>query len=153
MNLKRLLLIAGIIVALVILVFLIVFRIAYKPPKEREEIPIPTPVRIPAQKINISGVEVNNFLAFPIATNVKGDALFVKEEDYQIVYLKPFNQFVISILGSPFNSVRKKAEARFLTNLNISQEQACKLKVQVSTPNFANPDYAGRKYVLSFCQK
>lgn len=117
--------------------------------------PIPTiPVFITpvGDKINISGITVNDFRKTPVEVNDKNDTLIVDNEKFQIVYLAQFNKFLITILSSPFEQVRKEGELEFLKVLGISQEDACKLTVEVNTTQFANPDFSGTAFPLSFCQ-
>ena len=59
--------------------------------------------------------------------------------------------YLISIVQSPFEEVRQKAEVAFLEKLNIDKEAACKLKVNITTMRFANPNQAGQTFPLSFC--
>lgn len=142
MNKKTL--IIGTLILIIILGLFILFRDkeAAKPGK-----PVPTPSLTTAvtpdiTKINISGVEVNP----------KGDSLIVDNEKYQIVYLSQFNKFLITVLGSPFNEIKNEAEREFLKVLGITEENACKLIVEVNTPEFANPEYSGTALRLSFCK-
>ncbi len=104
------------------------------------------------EKIVISGVPVNNFFISPVQTNQQGDILIIDDPKYQIAYLNQFGSFIISILGSPFDDARQKAESQFLNTLGISPQDACRLPVTLNTPSFANPDEAGTNYKLSFCQ-
>ena len=103
-------------------------------------------------KIKISGVEVNNF--YKEATEIKKDgfAKFIDKKDYQIMYIPVDNSFLISILSSPFDEIRTEAEKALLDKLKISQQEACYLKVNITTPSYANPEYAGKNYGLSFCE-
>lgn len=103
-------------------------------------------------KIIIYGVSVKNFFTSPIQTNNQGDVLIVDNPDYQIAFLKPFQSFVITVLGSPFEQAREEAEYQFLQTLEITPEEACKLPITLGTPIFANPNEAGTKYKLSFCE-
>ncbi len=116
--------------------------------------PIPTPsLTLPAGgKINISGVLVNNFFLSAKETTNRGDILIKDQGLYQFVYFSPENKFLISILSSPFSEVRSEAEGDFLKFLGVSQPDACRLGVDITTPYFANPDYAGTIYRLSFCE-
>lgn len=114
-------------------------------------LPTPTSVQIPPRKINISGVQTNDFLNSSIETNSNGDALFVKTQNYQIAYLKEFNQFMIVVMNPPFEKVRNEAENEFLKTLGITQEQACKLNVTVGFSRLAPSDIAGKNFPLSFC--
>lgn len=118
-------------------------------------LPTPTPVQIPQispKKINISGVQTNDFLSSPKEVNKNGDVLFAETPKYQLVYLQNFNQFIVSILSSPFETIKKEAEIEFLHRLGITENEACKLNVSVTTPYFANPDYSGKNWPLSFCE-
>lgn len=114
--------------------------------------PLPTPTIVPV-KITVSGISVNNFLKNPEEVNAQGDALFVKKEDYQLVYLPAFDQFLITILSPSFEDVKREAEDEFIKTLDISPNDACKLNVAISTPSFINPEMAGKKYPLSFCEE
>lgn len=103
-------------------------------------------------KINISGLEVNNFYNFDTEVNERGDVTFVKNALYQILYFSEEDEFLISVLSSPFEQARSRAELDFLNKLEINKNQACQLKVNISTPNFVNPNESGKNYKLSFCQ-
>lgn len=70
---------------------------------------------------------------------------------FDILYLPKEDRYLISIYHSPFATNQKLAEKAFLDNLKIDPTQACKLKVVVSTPYFANPDESGQEFPLSFC--
>ena len=107
----------------------------------------------PTDKVIISGVIVNNF--FPKATKVNeyGDYYLVKKDGYNILYEFQFNQFLISILDSPFRELKKTAENDLISVLGINKQDACKLNVVISTPLFANSEEAGKNYKMSFCEK
>lgn len=104
-------------------------------------------------KIKISGVTINNFYQQATETKEDGFAKFVDEKDYQIMYIPVDNSFLISILGAPFEEIRNQAEKEFLKKLNITQEEACRLNVNITTPAYINPSFAGKVYKLSFCNK
>lgn len=105
-----------------------------------------------AKKLNIDGVETEDFLKTSKDANSNGDKLVTDQKDYQIVYYPSQKSFLISVVSSPFEENRKKAEEEFLTRLNIRQEEACKLKVTITTPYFANPKESGKGYGLSWCK-
>ena len=119
--------------------------------------PIPTPTLMPIPsiqpmgKINISGIMVNNFLEYSKQPDRRGDYIVINNQSFQVVYLSAGNQFIITILYSPFPQVREQAEKSFLQSLGITRKSACLLNVSVGTPKFANPSYAGKSYPLSFC--
>lgn len=142
----------GVILLLMFGVFLFLSSKNQKTPTP-DLLPIPTPVQIPSRKINISGIQTNDFFSSSIETNSSGDVLFKKTQNYQIAYLKEFNQFMIVIMASPFEEVRSEAEDEFLKTLGINQEQACKLNITVGFSRFAPSDIAGKNFPLSFCPK
>ena len=77
--------------------------------------------------------------------------LLAQEGGYQITYQKTYDTFLISINGSPFESVRQNAETKFLEIVGGDREIACRFKVRVVTPAFANPALAGQEFPLNFC--
>ncbi len=78
--------------------------------------------------------------------------LLVRGPEYQIIYQKSNDTFIISINDSPFEIVRKGAEEKFLSLIDASKDIACQLKVKIVTPAFANPELAGKNFPLSFCK-
>lgn len=118
-------------------------------PSPSKEIPIPT-----GDKIIISDHEVNNFYKSANRIDKQNNVYMADEPDsYQILYEEQFNQFLISILGSPFEQVRQEAERRLISDLGISEDEACQFNVVITTPSFANPDFSGKPYGLSFCEQ
>lgn len=111
----------------------------------------PTILSVPT--IMISQVPVNDFFKTGKTVNKNGDVLITDNDQFQILYLKPFNQFLISILSPSYEEARIKAERQFLLSLGISMDEACRLNVRLNTPQFVNPELAGRDYPLSFCRK
>ncbi len=119
-----------------------------------QALPSPTPtLYIPKGKIEISGITVNNIYEKPVITNNEKDVKFAANDNYEFVYLPKYHKFVITILGSPFLSLIKPASEDFVKVLGITYDQACKLNVDIGTVSFANPEYAGKRYSLSFCKK
>ncbi len=114
----------------------------------------PTPAVTPSgDTVTISSVPVNNFYQSTTPFNPQGDRVIADVDNaYKITYLAQFQQFLISINGSPFATYRQQAEGAFLQKMNISQTDACKLNVVIRTPSFANPNEAGQDYPLSFCK-
>lgn len=144
---KRKIIFVVIIIIIIIIVFLVYKFLS------------PTPASFSAlekstgEKLNIADVSVNNFYKIKINTNPRGDTLFSQSTDYQIMYFSKEEQFLISIMGSPFEEKRALAELNFTQVLGITQEEACKLNVIINTPSFANPEESGTNYKLSFCDK
>lgn len=116
--------------------------------------PIPSPIIPTTETIEISNIKVNNF--YKSAERIDGamNVYIVDEPDkYQILYEESFNQFLISILSSPFEELRNEAEQRLISDLEIQPQEACSLNVFITTPDFANPDFSGKAYGLSFCEQ
>lgn len=145
-----------IILASIVLIVLMTIRFGSKN-VETPTLPLPTqtPLRFPVptgKTIEVSGIPVKNPYISPAELNQMGDSLMVRQPGYSLVYLKPFGQFLISITASPFAENRAQAENAFLLRMGITQEQACKLKVTITTPSSINPNESGQNYPLSFCQ-
>ncbi len=104
-----------------------------------------------SEKITVSGVEMNDFTKFGQVTDKQGDVLIARHENYQISYLKPFNQFVITVLSQPFDETSRKAEGDFLTLLAIKKDDACRLNAVITTVSSVDPEKAGKNYNLSWC--
>ncbi|BCX14440.1 MAG: hypothetical protein KatS3mg088_123 [Patescibacteria group bacterium] len=103
-------------------------------------------------KIKVSGIEVNNFYKKADIIKDDGYARFVKEKNYEIMYIPVDNSFLISITGSPFEEIRTNAEEDLLKKLGVDKTTACNLNVNITTPGHINPDFAGKVYKLSFCE-
>jgi len=125
----------------------------------KHQIPTPQPTLIPypsiptSEKIVLNGVKMDNFYYKAFSIGPIGDTLIDNSSTYKVVYYPIDKAFLISILGSPFDSVRKVAEQAFLKDLGITQADACKLSVYITTPAAYNPSEAGTNYTLSFCSK
>lgn len=112
----------------------------------------PKPTVPDSSKIEISNVKVNNFYDDSKKINSSGDRLILEQSDFEAIYFPRGNQFLISVLTSPFYKTRLDAEKAFLEKLDISEKEACKLDVSITTPNFVNPNEAGIDFTLSFCK-
>jgi len=106
-----------------------------------------------ADKLVEGDIEIDNFYKSAQVINENGDAVVNKSEDHETIYFPTGSQFLISIIGSPFDEAKLKAEVSFLQSLGISQDEACRLNVIITTPRFANPEQAGQEYKLSFCEQ
>ena len=105
-----------------------------------------------ADKITISGVEMNNFNNFAIYKGKIGDTRFIDEKDFKATYFPQDEAFLINIMASPFDIVRAEAEIKFLSVLSLDKDNSCKLAVYITTPRTLNPNEAGTNYRLSFCE-
>lgn len=115
---------------------------------------LPKSVQVASSTLDVSGVKVNNFYRESKEIDKQGDQDLVPiEKDYDIIYLAKTKSFLISILASPFEDMRKKAEEKFLEKLKVDKETACKLDVGITTPSFVNLTESGQTYKLSFCTR
>jgi hypothetical protein len=153
-----------IIISVTILILFVIIANLLLPRKgeivvpERTPVPegsinIPSKFEIPeGETVETNKETVNNFFNENTQVNSRGDALIVNTENYHITYFSKEDQFLITILSSPFEEVRKVAEIDFIQTLGIDKETACKIGVIITTPAFANRDEAGKNYKLSFCE-
>lgn len=151
------------ILILIVAVLIIIFKKS-SPPVSPPEITRPTAtpfarkitpvISVPdvsLEKIDVRGIKINNVYKNPVEKNNQGDAVFFKNDNYQFVYQPQFSKFIISVTSSPFWEKEKTAEEDFVKELGITKKDACWLTVEITTPDFANPEESGRVYPLSFC--
>jgi len=139
---KKIIIITAILVLLILVLSAIPFYLRYY--KEQS--------LIKKQLLAIQKAK-DNALSKIIETNPRGDSLLVNKPEYRIIYFQKEDQFLISILKSPFEEVRRQAEEEFLKITQADKKILCQLNVIISTSFSANPDFAGQKLPLSFCQK
>lgn len=153
LRLAAFIVLVTIIIIAVFIIFLLSLVNPSKPPtSQAPTIPTIVPPNLPnSKKIDISGIPVNNPYISPTQINAQGDSLMTQASVYELIYLKPFNEFLISITASPFEANRKLAEEAFLKRLGVTEKEACNLKVNITTRASVNPNEAGKKYKLSFC--
>ncbi len=96
---------------------------------------------------------VNNPRANSAATLSPNDVVIKENPDYQILFFEYGQEksFLISITGENLSASREKAEADFLSSLDITKEQACKLNVSLSVSKDIDYSLAGQEFGLSFC--
>lgn len=150
---KKIFFIAVVMVLLILaILFLIISSI--KPQRQEPDSSSnisPTPTDIPwAKTVEIDGVKTRDFLSHPIRANARGDVLFVKNENYQLVYLSNYKQFLIDISTSSAD-IREQAEKEFMNKLGISKTEACRLDVVVSSLYVPNPNLSMPRKTLTFC--
>ncbi len=158
LNLKLILFIILTILAGLALLSLMLARFSRQTPQVTT---FPTPTLVPiflrniptGERIDVSGVSVKNPYASAVQLTAQGDSLMEEASEFRLIYLKPFNKFLISIKSSPFEENRQKAERAFLERLEISENEACNLPVEISTTASINPNEAGQIFKLSFCNR
>jgi hypothetical protein len=109
--------------------------------------PLPTTT---AGKIVIHDVPVTDFMSGAKPNDI-GDMVVAENTEYQLVYQSRSKRFLLSILGTPFDTAQVTAEEGMLKDLGISKEDACWLGIMETTPLFANPEYAGKVFNPTFC--
>jgi hypothetical protein len=109
--------------------------------------PLPTTT---AGTIVIHDVPVRDFMSEAKPNDI-GDMVVEENAEYQLVYQSRSKRFLLSILGTPFDSAQLSAEEGMLKTLGISKEDACWLGVMETTPSYANPEYAGKVFNPTFC--
>jgi len=116
-------------------------------------IPTSPPTPVPKEgDIIVSGIAVKDFYKDAKRVLNNGDALIRETEDYQISYLKRYESFKITLLSPEFETARPKAENAFVAALGIDEPNACRLTVEINTPQFVGGDYVGMVFPLSFCE-
>jgi hypothetical protein len=97
-------------------------------------------------------VTTNNFYKSADYIAQDQQAVVVQQTStFGIFYSVSDSSFVITVFGTPFETVRPMAETAFLTQLGISQADACKLKVvEIAGGAFNSPD-GGKSFPLAFC--
>lgn len=88
----------------------------------------------------------------PQVINQYETILYEEKKRFSISLLPQENRYIITIYGSPFETIRQEAETRFVETLKITNPQACTLSVTIETLVIVNPDEATKKYALSFCE-
>jgi hypothetical protein len=101
--------------------------------------------------LSVSGVLVKDFTKDIENPNDKSFITIVQTESYHIFFIPNQSLFYISVIQSPFEKYKDEAEQKLLEVLDIEKVEACGLKVDITTPNSANPNHSGQIYNLSFC--
>ena len=109
-------------------------------------------VETPKEKIEISGIEVADFISESSDGEQPSFYTIKRTPDYHLFYIPEQELFYISITSYPFDEFRPIAEQQLLNRLEITEKEACILNVDLATPMYANPDKAGHVYGLSFCE-
>lgn len=148
---KKIIIISPILLTILLVVFFLFIGRSIE--KKPSSFPKPTSVPIDQptlRKIEISGIKTNDFISRPTDLNRDGDVLFLKTSNYEAVYLKKYNQFLLNISSSSVEIINQ-AEEEFLKKLGISKKDACRLDVIVNSPYVPNPNLSMPRKTLSFC--
>lgn len=87
---------------------------------------------------------------YRIAEYPKGASLS-SEVDYSIDYSKQSNTFIVALYKYPLLDTRMRASMAFLEELQVSQEEACRMNVKVTVNSSVNVELAGDNLGFSFC--
>ena len=104
------------------------------------------------ERIEISGVKVADFINQIGQGKSPSYYTLTQTPNYHIFYIQADELFFISITSYPFDEHRPVAEQKLLEVLEIGEDDACKLNVDITTPAYANPDKTGEVYELSWCE-
>lgn len=133
----KLLLIASLIIIVMLLIITTITRNQKQTPKD-SYISDPTNPSIIKQQ--------------SLQTDNNGNYLLIQKEAYHVNYQQQYNTYLISILKSPFETFRQQAETDLINLFKVPPATICQLKIQITTPRFANPELAGKIFKPSFCQ-
>lgn len=97
-------------------------------------------------------VVANNIYTQALANYPDNAVEFVHTTFYDMSYYPADDGFLITLLDSNVKLASQLAEQDFLKQLNITQTQACQLRVTMAVPYSVNPAYAGKILGLSYCQ-
>ena len=113
--------------------------------------PTPLPSSEPSL-MTINGVAVHDFMTEHPETMPNGAYLLERTDDFQIVYDPKTSLFSITILNANIVRTRARAEERFLTILEIGEDEVCPLPVEIATPASVNKAYEGLVFKFSKCE-
>lgn len=100
---------------------------------------------------NEGTVTIPNFYAADPPV-VDGDTVVIQSTDnYAITYDFLTSEFWLAIIGTPFQMYQQQAEQAFLTTMNLSEADACKLSVTSGVIYSAGNPLDGQSFPLSFC--
>jgi hypothetical protein len=111
----------------------------------------PTPDRVSSG----DAVPVNNPVA--IGDELGGGAYEISGNGsgigvpFNITYFEEYDYYQIALEQEPLAEIRRAAEERFVSQLGVSEADACALAVSVRTRREVNDFYAGTELGLSFC--
>lgn len=77
--------------------------------------------------------------------------IFERSAGYDLLYSLQDSSFVVSIKSGTLSQVQPQAEQAFLSDLGISQSDACRLVVVVGVNPSVDPSLANQALPLSFC--
>ena len=140
-----------IIIAVVVLLFMfcILAALDYSQKKSVQNQPATSEAVINIPTPN-GQVQVKDVTKNPIQ-QVQDTVVVDRKSNFDIVYITTDKAFLITLESQPLQQTRDVAEQAFLSDLQISKGDACKLTVSLSVPYDVDADLSGKNYGLSFC--
>jgi hypothetical protein len=115
-----------------------------------ERVVTPSAWKVPVKTTN-GTMEVNDFLAYTIEYYPGDVYLIASSTAYTILYYQEDGSFLITLDdGTNVPGAREKAERALLNLLQVSENDACRLLVDLTIPPYVDFMNAG-SYGLSFC--
>ena len=109
------------------------------------------PRRSPAPPTPPSPTPLPEITFVPITVAPQQTLYTSPENDFKILYT-PHNQlYLITILATPYASVRQKAEDQFTQIIQVEKSDACKLQVLITAPYYIHRQIIPNATSLSFC--
>ena len=97
----------------------------------------------PAQSTNFADIGANVY--------VSDERQLGRGVGFSMTYFAESNSFAIDISGKPTEEYRRKAGAYLLESLQITEAEACQLRVYLGVSHSVDPNLSGRNLGLSFC--
>jgi hypothetical protein len=97
-------------------------------------------------------VRVKNFYRSAVRVVEDSEVVLEEAKDYRISYIRPYTLFILSVWGGEPSRTRLDAERALLRALAVSEENACRLAVEVWLSGTESSEAQG-PLPLSFCDK
>jgi len=96
-------------------------------------------------------IDITGFLEVATERTRQGDAVLTDNNWYSIYFNQADSIFIITLLKTPVEEARLKAEADFSKYLNLSKRDLCALDVSLSAPYWVDPLYNRNLSRLDLC--
>ncbi len=100
---------------------------------------------------NKGSVAIDNVYKNPVEKLSRNGVEFKESEKYNMSFYPQNNGFLIVITDPNVVASEKEAENDFLSQLEISKDDACKLEISITVPFGVSEKYSGKVYGFSFC--
>jgi hypothetical protein len=96
-------------------------------------------------------INATNFISIGAGVYVSDERQLGPEVGYSMTYFEEDSSFAIDISGKPTAAYRKKASDYLLKTLQITEVEACQLRVYIGVSYATDPNQTGKNLGLSFC--